>query len=84
MTPYRIGVDIGGTFTDFVLVDEAIGTMRFAKELTSPHDPSEAVLAFRGDERDTQDDFPDGKNPARTTIEARLTRRGREMCEIRY
>ena len=45
MSVYRVGVDIGGTFTDFVLVDEATGTMHFAKELTSPHDPSEAVLA---------------------------------------
>src|SRR5262249_59293218 len=44
MSVYRVGVDIGGTFTDFVLVDEATGTMHFAKELTSPHDPSEAVL----------------------------------------
>ncbi len=42
---YRVGVDIGGTFTDFVLVDEATGTMHFAKELTTPHDPSAAVLA---------------------------------------
>src|SRR2546422_801021 len=40
---YRVGVDIGGTFTDFVLVDEATGTMRFAKELTTPQDPSRAV-----------------------------------------
>ncbi len=45
MPVYRVGVDIGGTFTDFVLVDETTGTMHFAKELTSPHDPSEAVLS---------------------------------------
>jgi len=44
MSVYRVGVDIGGTFTDFVLVDETTGTMHFGKELTSPHDPSEAVL----------------------------------------
>src|SRR6185295_6100741 len=36
--------DIGGTFTDFVLVHEATGTMHFAKELTTPRDPSIAVL----------------------------------------
>src|SRR5215472_14754087 len=45
MGMFRMGVDIGGTFTDFVLVDEATGTMRFAKELTTPRDPSAAVLA---------------------------------------
>ena len=45
MSLHRVGVDIGGTFTDFVLVNEATGTMHFAKELTTPRDPSEAVLA---------------------------------------
>src|SRR2546426_6881306 len=41
---YSLGVDIGGTFTDFVLVDEQTGTMVFAKQLTTPHDPSLSVL----------------------------------------
>ena len=44
MAVYRVGIDIGGTFTDFVLVDEETGAMRFAKELTTPRDPSAAVL----------------------------------------
>src|SRR4029453_7002605 len=44
MAVFRVGVDIGGTFTGFVLVDETTGMMHSAKELTSPHDPSEAVL----------------------------------------
>jgi N-methylhydantoinase A len=42
--PVRIGVDVGGTFTDFVLVDNAKGTIRTGKRLTTPHDPSEAIL----------------------------------------
>jgi len=41
---YRIGVDIGGTFTDFALFDEASGAMSIHKQLTTPHDPSEAVI----------------------------------------
>jgi len=45
MPSYRIGIDIGGTFTDFVLVREDSGGMRFAKALTTPRDPSECVLA---------------------------------------
>jgi len=45
MSSYRIGIDIGGTFTDFVLVEETSGAMRFAKALTTPRDPSECVLA---------------------------------------
>jgi N-methylhydantoinase A len=40
----RLGVDIGGTFTDFVLVDEA-GRVRLHKRLTTPGDPAAAVLA---------------------------------------
>ena len=41
---YRLGVDIGGTFTDFVLEDIANGTLRHAKVLTTPGDPSDAVI----------------------------------------
>ncbi|WP_374444900.1 hydantoinase/oxoprolinase family protein [Stella sp.] len=41
---YRIGVDIGGTFTDFALFDAAGGRMAIHKQLTTPRDPSAAVL----------------------------------------
>lgn len=41
---YRIGVDIGGTFTDFSLYGANGGTMAIHKQLTTPHDPSAAVL----------------------------------------
>ena len=40
---YRIGVDIGGTFTDLVLYDEATGRFAVGKTLTTPHDPSQAI-----------------------------------------
>ncbi|MDI7266784.1 MAG: hydantoinase/oxoprolinase family protein [Myxococcota bacterium] len=40
---YRLGCDIGGTFTDFVLLDERTGEMHIYKRLTTPGDPSEAV-----------------------------------------
>lgn len=40
--PYRIGFDIGGTFTDFILHDG--GRIRLHKVLTTPHDPSIAAL----------------------------------------
>ena len=41
---WRVGFDIGGTFTDFVLYDAASHTVRLHKRLTTPHDPSEAAL----------------------------------------
>ena len=41
---YRIGVDIGGTFTDFALYDPGNGKMAVHKQLTTPRDPSAAVI----------------------------------------
>ena len=41
---YRIGFDVGGTFTDFVLQSPS-GELRAAKRLTTYPDPSEACLA---------------------------------------
>jgi N-methylhydantoinase A len=41
----RIGIDTGGTFTDFVLVDEASGSFRTAKVPSTPDDPSRAIAA---------------------------------------
>ena len=41
---YKLGIDVGGTFTDFALVNEKTGTMAIYKQLTTPHDPSECVL----------------------------------------
>ena len=39
----RIGVDVGGTFTDFVLLDDAAMRLHTHKCLTSPRDPSDAI-----------------------------------------
>ncbi|MDP9222388.1 MAG: hydantoinase/oxoprolinase family protein, partial [Actinomycetota bacterium] len=41
---YRVGVDIGGTFTDGVLVDEGSGDIWIEKVLTTPADRSIAFL----------------------------------------
>ena len=40
---YRLGVDIGGTFTDFVVTDEESGEIFANKVLTTPDDPARAV-----------------------------------------
>lgn len=42
---YRIGIDVGGTFTDFVLLNTAQGTVVYFKKPSTPHDPSEAIAA---------------------------------------
>src|SRR6201997_4972236 len=39
-----IGIDVGGTFTDFVAIDAA-GRTVFAKALSTPHDQSSGVMA---------------------------------------
>jgi len=41
---YRLGVDVGGTFTDGVLIDEGTGAISIDKVLTTPDDPSIAFL----------------------------------------
>lgn len=40
---YRAGVDIGGTFTDLIVVDDETGAFAVGKTLTTPADPSQAV-----------------------------------------
>ncbi len=40
---YRIGVDIGGTFTDLVIFNDATGSFAVGKTLTTPQDPSQAI-----------------------------------------
>src|SRR5262245_10658841 len=39
---FRVGVDIGGTFTDFTVVDEE-GNLTLWKEESTPDDPAEAI-----------------------------------------
>ncbi len=41
-TDYRLGIDAGGTFTDFVLADQT-GQVRLFKALSTPQDPTLAI-----------------------------------------
>ncbi|MDG1272883.1 MAG: hydantoinase/oxoprolinase family protein [Alphaproteobacteria bacterium] len=41
---WRLGIDIGGTFTDFALLDQAGHKLAIHKQLTTPSDPSIAVV----------------------------------------
>ncbi len=40
---YRVGADIGGTFTDLIVVESTTGAFAIGKVLTTPEDPSLAV-----------------------------------------
>jgi len=42
---YRLGVDVGGTFTDLLLIHERTGACWRYKTPSTPHDSSEGILA---------------------------------------
>ncbi|HET6220722.1 MAG TPA: hydantoinase/oxoprolinase family protein, partial [Dongiaceae bacterium] len=44
MARYLVGVDVGGTFTDFVSYDVETGGMAAWKNLSTPDDPTDGVL----------------------------------------
>ncbi len=41
---YRLGVDVGGTFTDVLVLDEETGALTLEKVLSTPEDQSVGVL----------------------------------------
>jgi N-methylhydantoinase A len=41
----RLGVDVGGTFTDLIFYDDETGEVRVSKEPTTPQGPEDGVLA---------------------------------------
>ena len=43
-TRFRVGVDVGGTFTDAVVFDAADGSLRWAKAPSTPDEPARGVL----------------------------------------
>ena len=49
MRNVRVGIDIGGTFTDLILIDDATGELTVGKVLTTPADPSHAVAEVLAD-----------------------------------
>src|SRR6266536_5444958 len=44
MDRYRVTVDTGGTFSDFVYLDELTGEVSISKVPSTPDDPSRAIL----------------------------------------
>ena len=41
---HRLGVDVGGTFTDLLLVDDETGNLHRVKTPSTPSDPAQGVL----------------------------------------
>src|ERR1700739_3281127 len=44
MPRYRVAVDTGGTFSDFVYLNEDTGAVAIGKVASTPDDPSQAIL----------------------------------------
>ena len=44
MSPVRVAVDVGGTFTDVFVLDEQSADIRVAKVQSTPSDPMEAIM----------------------------------------
>jgi N-methylhydantoinase A len=53
-TEYQVGIDIGGTFTDVVILEPVSGRLSLGKSLTSTDNPARAVIEVLGEmlERD--------------------------------
>ncbi|MBL8790141.1 MAG: hydantoinase/oxoprolinase family protein [Rhizobiales bacterium] len=43
MNQFRLGIDAGGTFTDFVIANKKTGEVKLFKALSTPSDPTKAI-----------------------------------------
>ncbi|MCA9909917.1 MAG: hydantoinase/oxoprolinase family protein, partial [Anaerolineae bacterium] len=78
----RVSVDVGGTFTDVIALDEATGSIRLEKVATTPSNPAEGVLqAFQKAEAapDAIEFFVHGTTLG---INAMLTRTGAKVAIV--
>jgi len=94
MSSYRVGIDVGGTFTDFVFVKDGAEVINL-KVPSTPHDPAEAILTglkqmINPEAGDTVRHFSQGTTLAVNTLVQRngartgllVTRGFRDMLEI--
>jgi N-methylhydantoinase A len=49
LSKYEVGIDIGGTFTDVVILDPDSGRLAVGKTLTSSDNPAQAVIDVMGE-----------------------------------
>ena len=69
---WRIGVDIGGTFTDVAMVEEETGRIGIAKVPTTPLDFAEGVLRGSLRVRNLQSFNPHGETVVRDADNRRI------------
>jgi len=72
----RIAIDVGGTFTDVVTLEDASGALRFDKVPTTPSDPQEGVLNGFAASGVTPADVDTFIHGTTLGLNALLTRRG--------
>ena len=72
----RLGVDVGGTFTDLLLVDQASGAMHIAKVPSTPADQSDGFMAGLAALGDAADGFETVVHGTTVGTNAVLERKG--------
>lgn len=76
----RIGIDIGGTFTDFIAFDEEEGVINSYKILSTPRDPADAV--FNGLEHFSPGEWQHVIHGSTVATNALLERKGARIALI--
>ncbi len=83
---YRVGVDIGGTFADFCVLDEASGSLATLKVLTTPGQPGQEVVAGIGEIEKRFGIAPDAiryfTHGTTVGINAVIQRKGIRLCLV--
>jgi N-methylhydantoinase A len=73
-----VGIDVGGTFTDLVLLDEQAGRLLALKVPSTPHDQSEGFMAALAATGESVSDLGDVFHGSTVGLNAAIERRGAE------
>ena len=80
--PLRLAIDVGGTFTDVAILDEADGTVRFEKTATTPRDPAVGVISAVSKANASMGDIGYFVHGTTLALNAILTRSGASVALI--
>ncbi len=81
LTDYLVGIDVGGTFTDFVTYDPTTKAVSVWKNLSTPHDPNEGILQGLG-RFDTPSDIRNIRLGTTVATNAILERKGATVAYV--